>query len=155
MLLRSTAVLPAMTDAGRRMPPLCSVVRRLASLAEQDWRLSLSQVGLVPLLELLLQSAARPDSRDAAGRTPLHYAVLHGRPEACLHKPATRSRLTCMGHVPAQLWESNMPIKRVSTTESHWPCVTSMLCDTTRRLRSCSYAAVLREPWRIAPAGRP
>ena len=24
----------------------------------------------------------RPDPQDAAGRTPLHYAVLHGRPEA-------------------------------------------------------------------------
>ena len=40
----------------------------------------------MPLLELMLQSAARPDPRDAAGRTPLHYAVLHGRPEVCGRK---------------------------------------------------------------------
>lgn len=40
------------------------------------------QVGLVPLLELLLQSGARPELADAAGRPPLHYAVLFSRPDA-------------------------------------------------------------------------
>ena len=40
------------------------------------------QVGLVPLLELLLQNGARAGWADAAGRQPLHYAVLAGRTEA-------------------------------------------------------------------------
>lgn len=40
------------------------------------------QVGLVPLLELLLQNGARPAWADVAGRQPLHYAVLAGRTEA-------------------------------------------------------------------------
>lgn len=40
------------------------------------------QVGLIPLLELLLQNGARAGWADAAGRQPLHYAVLAGRTEA-------------------------------------------------------------------------
>jgi len=36
----------------------------------------------VPLLELLLQNGARAAWADAAGRQPLHYAVLAGRTEA-------------------------------------------------------------------------
>lgn len=39
-------------------------------------------VGLVPLLELLLQNGARTDWCDAAGRQPLHYAVIASRTEA-------------------------------------------------------------------------
>lgn len=39
-------------------------------------------VGLVPLLELLLQNGARTVWADAAGRQPLHYAVTAGRTEA-------------------------------------------------------------------------
>jgi len=41
-----------------------------------------TQVGLIPLLELLLQNGARSGWADAAGRQPLHYAVLAGRTEA-------------------------------------------------------------------------
>lgn len=41
-----------------------------------------AQVGLVPLLELLLQNGVRAGWADAAGRQPLHYAVLAGRTEA-------------------------------------------------------------------------
>ncbi len=40
------------------------------------------QVGLIPLMELLLQNGARAGWADAAGRQPLHYAVLAGRTEA-------------------------------------------------------------------------
>ena len=59
------------------------------------------QVGLVPLLELLLQNGARAGWADAAGRQPLHYAVLAGRTEAakllvspCL--PTVHARASCM-----------------------------------------------------------
>lgn len=33
-------------------------------------------------MELLLQSGAKTDARDVAGRPPLHYAVMSSRPEA-------------------------------------------------------------------------